>query len=218
MARIVRKHLGFTEWITEAAVAVYMVIIINGYVSLSQLNTGFLYILAVDLGACIGWGFIDGFTYAIGGSVDRGDQARIVKEIKSEKDPERAMAEVIEELDDTFVSRFDNEGKRAVASEILKNAGGASHIKQRFITKEEGQGFLSIMLVYLFAGIILSLPYILLPDKFYAWLLSNLLGVTWLFFYGFRVGSIIEEKRFLIGLLTASAGIAFLLLSYLVYS
>jgi len=218
MARLARKHLDFTDWITEAAEAVYMVIIINGYVALSQLNSGFVYIVAVNIGACIGWGFIDGFTYAVGGSIDRGKEVALIKKIQTEKDPERAVSEVVDELDDTFVSRFSPQGKQSIAKEILRNAKGVSYVKQRFITKEELQGFGSILLVYLTAGVALSLPYLVLHNKIDAWLISNLLGISWLFFYGFRVGQILEGKKIFLGLITAGAGIAFLLVSYFVYT
>jgi hypothetical protein len=50
-----RKHFDFTDWISESAVAVYVVMIINGYVALSRLNTGYIYIIAADIGACIAW-------------------------------------------------------------------------------------------------------------------------------------------------------------------
>ena len=53
---------------TEAAV--YMLVIINGYVQLSQLHTQFFYIV-VAVGAAVGWGLIDAFTYAIGQSISR---------------------------------------------------------------------------------------------------------------------------------------------------
>ena len=114
--RFARKHLDFTDAISEAAAAVYMVVIINGYVALSQLNTDFYYILAVDIGACLAWGFIDGFTYAIGGSINRGNQAKLVREIQSEKNPDKAINEVIENLDDTFVSRYSDDAKRTIAT------------------------------------------------------------------------------------------------------
>jgi VIT1/CCC1 family predicted Fe2+/Mn2+ transporter len=215
--RYARSHLDFIDLISEAAVAVYMVIIINGYVALSQLNTQFYYILAVDIGACIAWGFIDGFTNAIGGSVDRGNQARLVQDIQSDKNSDKAINEVIEALDDTFVSRYSKEAKKTIAEEILKNSPRSSATKQRFLTRDELEGFLSIFLIYVVAGTLLSFPYVILPNKIDAWILSNTLGIAWLFFYGYRVGAILGNKKIPIGLVTAGAGIVFLTVSYLVY-
>jgi hypothetical protein len=68
------RHLDWTDLVTETAVAVYMLVINNGYVALSQLNTQFYYIVVLDIGASFGWGFIDGFTYSIAQSIDRGRQ------------------------------------------------------------------------------------------------------------------------------------------------
>ena len=50
---LLMKYLSFVDRVGEVAFAVLMVIIINGYVALSDLNTGFGYIVVVNLGACL---------------------------------------------------------------------------------------------------------------------------------------------------------------------
>ena len=47
--RLARRHLSYTDRAGETAFAVIMVMIINGYVSLSKLNSGFLYIVVLTL-------------------------------------------------------------------------------------------------------------------------------------------------------------------------
>jgi hypothetical protein len=215
--RFARKHLDYTDIVTEAAAAVYMVIIINGYVSLSQLNTEFYYILAVDIGACVGWGFIDGFTYGVSGSIERGNQAKFVREIQSEKDSNKAVNEVVGQLDDTFLSQYGDDAKRIIALEILKNSSKVSTIKKGFMTRDDLSGLAAILSIYLVAGIVLSFPYVILHNKIDAWILSNALGIIWLFYYGYKVGGILGEKKILIGFVTMSAGIVFLTISYLIY-
>ena len=49
------KYLSYADRTGEIAFAVLMVIIVNGYVALSDLNGGFPYIVAVNLGACATW-------------------------------------------------------------------------------------------------------------------------------------------------------------------
>jgi len=68
---LLSKYLTYTDRTGEAAFAVLMVIIINGYVALSDLNTGFTYIVAVNFGACLSWGTIDGLIYAISSAIER---------------------------------------------------------------------------------------------------------------------------------------------------
>jgi len=216
--RFAKRHLDFTDLISEAAIAVYMVVIINGYVALSQLSTQFYYILAVDIGACVAWGFLDGFTYAIGGSIDRGQETTLIRDIQSEKSSDKAVDKIIEDLDDTFLSRFTPKAKRTIALEVLKNSTEASIPKQHFMTREDLGGLASIIGIYLTAGVALSIPYVIIPNKIDAWILSNVLGIAWLFYYGFTVGKIVGTKRVLIGLFTATAGIIFLVLSYLTYA
>ncbi len=133
-----------------------MLVIINGYVSLSQLHTQFYYIIAVDLGASIGWGLIDGFTYVMAESIDRGTRASLLRKIQSDKNLERSIDEIVEELDDTFLGDFSPEGKRNIAAEVLKNSSLASIGRQRFITREDLAGLISIIGIYLTAE--LSFP------------------------------------------------------------
>jgi len=215
--RFARKHLGFRDLITEAAVAVYMLVIINGYVALSQLSTQYYYIVAIDIGASLGWGLIDGFTNLMGESIDRGNQADLVKKIQSEKAPDRSVHTILEELEDTFIARFTSQGKRNIATNVLENSPGASSEKKGFATREDLAGLASILAIYLTAGLALSVPYVVLPDKLGAWLVSYVLGIAWLFYYGYTVGRLAGQKRVLVGLLTAGAGIAFLIISYAVY-
>jgi len=64
------RRLDFSDLVSEAVAAAWMLVIINGYVQLSQLRTLFFYI-GVDVGAAVGWGLIDALTYAIGQSISR---------------------------------------------------------------------------------------------------------------------------------------------------
>jgi len=210
--------MSLTDWVTEAAEAVYMVVIINGYVAISQLNTQFLYIVALDIGACLGWGFIDGFTYAIGNSIDRGKQADLIQEIDSKNSSSKAIDSIVEELDDTVLSGLSNEKKRTLAADLVENSAEIPPIQRGFFTKEDWLGLVSIMGTYLSAGFVLSFPYLVFPNKLDAWFVSNTVGIIWLFVYGYKVGNFAGGKRILIGLLTASAGIVFLFLSYIVYA
>jgi hypothetical protein len=213
-----RNHLDFTDWISESAVAVYMVMIVNGYVALSQLNAGYTYIIAVDIWACVAWGFIDGFTYAVGNAIDRGSQSSFLKRLKAEKDPERAVDQVVEELEGTFMAGLSAGGKMAVAREVVKNSEGASSGDRRgFPSRSDAQGFLSVMSIYLSIGLEMTLPYVILPNKLTAWLISDAIALAWLFSYGFRVGGIIQGSRILTGLITAGLGVAFLFASYTVF-
>jgi hypothetical protein len=216
--RFAGKHLDFTDLITEAAVAVYMLVIINGYVALSQLNTEYYYIVTVDIGACIGWGLIDGFTYALGNSIDRGNQNSLLKRLKTGKDRERSVDEVVKELDATFVSQFSESAKRDVASKVLDDLADSTAKKPGFMTKEDLAGLASILEIYVVAGIAMSVSYIIVPDKFDAWLVSNLIGVAWLFSYGYNIGKLMGRRRIPIALLTSVVGIVFLVISYLRYA
>ena len=217
--RTARRHLAYTDRTGETAFAVIMVMIINGYIALSKLNTGFLYIVSVNLGACASWGFIDGFIYAISESIERNSNRKKLLLLKSLKpDDKDQLAKVKGALQDTFLADFDDKGKEVIARDIVANAPNASLEDSRIINKEETLGWLSIMSIYLITGFALALPFLVLPNKTNAWIFSNLAGSAWLFWYGVQLGNSVGKHRLLLGTLLAMVGIAFLIISYLVWT
>jgi hypothetical protein len=216
---LARRYLAYTDRIGETAFAVIMVIIINGYVALSNLNTGFLYIVFVNLGACASWGFIDGFIYFISKSIERNNNRKKLLLLKSLKPEDRDhLAKVKNVLQGTFLASFDDKGKEAIAKDMLANAANASVEESRIVNKEELFGWLSIMLIYLITGFVLALPFLVLPNKVNAWLVSNVAGSAWLFWYGVQLGKSVGKHRLLLGIFLAAVGITFLILSYFVWS
>jgi len=220
---LARRYLSYTDRTGEIAFAVLMVIIINGYVAISNLNTGFLYIVVVNLGACAGWGFIDGFIYAISSSIERNNLRnkltllkRIVRE-QNNSNNKAVMEKVESNLDDTFFSSFNKEGKEAVAKDIVTYVSEASLEDNKVITKEDALGWLSIILIYLTVGFLLALPFFVFSNKVLAWLISNLSGVVWLFWYGFQLGKSVGKYRIALGFSMSAIGLSFLIISYIVW-
>jgi len=124
--RFAKKHLDLTDLFSEAVEAVYMVIIIGGYVALSQLNSQFLYIVQVNIGACIGWGVIDGLAHILSNAAERGTQVDLVKRIQSEQSTESSTLDVIEEFDGTYLSNLSDGTKKKIAGEISADLTGVS--------------------------------------------------------------------------------------------
>ena len=108
-----RHHvLSFSDRTGEIAFAVLTVIIINGYVALSDLNAGFIYIVTVNIGACIGWGIIDGLLYATSNSVERNNILNTILKLKSSIKKENIDKQIEKSLDSTYLSTFSKEEKR----------------------------------------------------------------------------------------------------------
>ncbi len=212
------KYLSYTDRTGEIAFAVLMVIIINGYVALSDLNTGFVYIVAVNLGACLSWGIIDGLIYAISSSIERNNMHNKLNNLKSCVGCGNSLEAVKNSLDDTFLSGFDQTGKEAIAKEIINHIPNASLGVNKVLTKNEVMGWLSIIGIYLTVGFLLALPFLLLQTKIIAWLISNVAGVTWLTWYGVQLGKSSGKNRWLLGALMAVVSILFLIGSYIVWA
>lgn len=212
------KYLSYADRTGEIAFAVIMVIIINGYVALSDLNTGFVYIVVVNLGACWSWGIIDGLIYAISSSIERNNVRNKLLALKTNVKDKDVLETVKVSLGDTFLAGFDDEGKAAIAKDIIAHVPNASLEENRVLTKQELMGWLSIMGIYLAVGFLLALPFLVLPNKVFAWLVSNGVGVAWLFWYGVQLGRTAGKNRWLLGLILAAVSVAFLVLSYFVWA
>jgi VIT1/CCC1 family predicted Fe2+/Mn2+ transporter len=215
---LLSKYLSYTDRTGEIAFAVLMVIIINGYVALSDLNSGFVYIVAVNLGACFGWGMIDGLVYAISSSIDRNNIRNKLIKLKECVTCRQSLDKVVENFDDTFLASFDNEGKKAVAKEIIQHVPEATLGENKLLTRAELMGWLSIIGIYLTVGLLMALPFLVLPDKLMAWLISNGLGVAWVAWYGVQLGKAAGKNRWLLGSILAVVGIMFLVVSYIVWT
>ena len=220
---LARKYLSYTDRTGEIAFAVLMVIIINGYVAISNLNTGFLYIVVVNLGACAAWGFIDGFIYAISSSIERNNLRnklallKIIVREQNNSNNKVVMEKIESNLDDTFFSSFNKEGKEAVAKDIVTYVSEASLEDNKVITREDALGWLSIILIYLTVGFLLALPFFVFSNKVLAWFISNLSGVVWLFLYGFQLGKSVCKYRIALGFSMSAIGLSFLIISYIVW-
>ncbi len=212
------RYLSYTDLTGEVAFAVLMVIIINGYVALSDLNTGFLYIVGVNLAACVGWGLIDGLIYAVSNSIARNRMRNKLLSLKSSADLEVSIGNAKKSLDDTFLADFDEQGKEAIAKEIVTHVPQASLSNGQLMTKKEVMGWLSIVGLYLLTGFLLALPFLVLQHKLLAWLASNLCGAAWLFWYGVQLGKFAGRNRWLLGFVMGLTGIMFLVISYVVWT
>jgi hypothetical protein len=175
------KYLSYVDRIGEVAFAVLMVIIINGYVALSDLNTGFLYIVAVNLGACLSWGTIDGLIYAISSSMERNTLRNKLLALKGCLNCENTKELVKNNLTDTFLAGFDETGKDAIAKEIITHVPNATIEENKLLTKQEVLGWVSIIGIYMIVGVLLALPFLVLEPKILAWIISNAVGVSWVF-------------------------------------
>jgi VIT1/CCC1 family predicted Fe2+/Mn2+ transporter len=215
---VAKRYLSFSDRTGEIAFAVLMVIIINGYVALSDLNSGFFYIVAVNLGACFGWGMIDGLIYAISSSIERNNIRNKLVKLKDCSVHKVSLDAAVKSFDGTFLEGFTVEGKKAVAKEIITNVQDASLGENKILTRDEWMGWLSILGIYLSVGVLMALPFLVLPDKFLAWLISNGLGVAWVTWYGVQLGKAVGKYRWLLGLVLGATALLFLVVSYFVWT
>jgi hypothetical protein len=215
---VAKRYLSYSDRTGEIAFAVLMVIIINGYVALSDLNSGFGYIVAVNLGACFGWGVIDGLIYAVSSSIERNNIRSKLLLLKECASCGGTLDKVTASFDDTFLAGFSEEGKKAIAKDLIVHVKDADVGKSKVLTRDEFLGGASILGIYLTVGVLMALPFLLLPDKLTAWFTSNILGVAWVTWYGVQLGKAVGKYRWLLGLILGALAVMFLVVSYMVWT
>ncbi len=213
-----KRYLSYSDRTGEIAFAVLMVIIINGYVALSDLNNGFGYIVAVNLGACFGWGLIDGLIYAVSSSIERNNIRKKLIILRDCAECKVSVDAAVKNFDGTFLEGFTLEGKRAVAKDLIVYVKDADIGTNKVLTRDEFLGGASILGIYLTVGFLMALPFLLLPDKLTAWFISNILGVAWVTWYGVQLGKAVGKYRWLLGLILGSLAVMFLVVSYIVWT
>ena len=82
-------------------------------------------------------------------------------------------------------------------------------------TKDDTLGWLSIIGIYVSVGVLLALPFLVFPDKLFAWLVSNVAGVAWLFWYGVQLGKLSSKNPLIIGLIMVFVTVIIYGVSYL---
>ena len=75
-------------------------------------------------------------------------------------------------------------------------------------------GWLSIIGIYVGVGVLLAFPFLVFQDKLFAWLVSNVAGVAWLFWYGVQLGKLSGKNPLLIGLIMVLVSIIIYGVSY----
>jgi len=139
----------------------------------------FFYIVAVNLGACFGWGLIDGLIYAVSSSIERNNIRNKLLRLRDCSVHKVSLDAAVKQFDGTFLEGFTVEGKKAIAKDVITYVQEADLGKSKVLTRDEFMGGLSILGIYLTVGFLMALPFLVLQDKFMAWLISNSLGVAW---------------------------------------
>jgi VIT1/CCC1 family predicted Fe2+/Mn2+ transporter len=126
------------------------------------------------------------------------------------------LDKVTASFDDTFLAGFSEEGKKAIAKDLIVHVKDADVGKSKVLTRDEFLGGASILGIYLTVGVLMALPFLLLPDKLTAWFTSNILGVAWVTWYGVQLGKAVGKYRWLLGLILGALAVMFLVVSYMV--
>ena len=107
-------------------------------------------------------GIIDGLINAILSSIERNGLRNKLMMLKSSVKGKNVLVSVKKNLEDTFVGRLDEEGKEAIAKDIVTHVPHVSLGEGKAITRKEVMGWLSILGIYLTIGFLLALPFLVL--------------------------------------------------------
>lgn len=137
------------------------------------------------MGCAVAWGLIDGAMHVVSSQFERGEQRRLLRELRSQPDDAAGRAVVARELEDLYPALADLPEREQIYQTIFR------HLAERqadppLVRREDLAGGAAIALVAIAAALPVALPLVLLPNSpLVALRLSNLIACGLLFWLGY---------------------------------
>ena len=150
------------------------------------------------IGCNVAWGVIQGWLYVIGSVFERGRRARLFDTVRRADDVEPALVTVRDELDPNLEPFTSEEGRAALASDLVRTVRG-TEIENTWPTRDELWGAVAIFLLVSATTIPAVVPFLLIDNVRLALRVSNGLLLALLFLTGFRWAAMTNINRWRFG-------------------
>jgi hypothetical protein len=142
-------------------------------------------LLAAVLGCNVAWGIIDGALLIVGRAFERSRPIRLARALREVGDGEDPLAPVSAELDDLLEPLTDPTTRAVLYARIAERVRDESPVPLR-IPRHDWLAAAGVFWLVFFASIPAVLPFLIVPDRWLALRISNLLLLTLLFFVSYR--------------------------------
>lgn len=163
------------------------------------------------------WGVFDGLMFIYTHVLERGRYNRMISLIKSQ-DKNVSFKQLNNELNQTVISLLDKRTRYNLTKRIWMSISSLPQhaLKKPRISKSDIIGAFFYILLVILPCIVILVPFLLINNLNLAIFASNIVGLTILFFLGYRLGSCIDRNKILSGLATMLLGLIIMLIGKII--
>jgi VIT1/CCC1 family predicted Fe2+/Mn2+ transporter len=177
----VGETLSLGDRLSELLYGVLMVTSISGLVLIGEPGgeNDLYYMLVVLFITIVMWGLLDGISYALLSSANRAERETLLESLQAESDSDKRNKAIVEDLDETLISRLDDESKSQIAA-IVGNGlpRNAEKMTKNKLTSYEKDIVLAAFLLDFIPLIILVFPYLFFDSVKTAALTSHIIALV----------------------------------------
>jgi VIT family len=177
----VGETLSLGDRLSELLYGVLMVTSISGLVLIGEPGgeNDLYYMLVVLFITIVMWGLLDGISYALLSSANRAERETLMESLQAESDSAKRNEAIVEELDETFIARLDDESRSQIVA-IIGNGlpRNAEKMTKNKLTSYEKDIILAAFLLDFIPLIILVFPYLFFDSVKTAALTSHIIALA----------------------------------------
>ncbi len=204
-----RRHLDPTARLNEAVFGLIMVLTFTlgaGLLAPEGDDRAFDIVLAA-VGCNVAWGVIDSVLYIMTCLFERGQAARVRREVEGAPSEAHALALIRERLPDALRAALDDAEQDALCQRVLERISRIPEPASR-ITRDDLLGAIASGWLVIMVCIPAALPFLIIPDDRAAMRVSNGLLIGMLFLTGLRWARCTGQKWWLVAPALSGVGLA----------
>lgn len=210
LRRFLERYVEPSDWWGEAIFGLIMALIFT--IGAKSLIAGgeddATDIIAAVAGCNVAWGAISGSMFVIRGLFDRGQTARLVRDVQSAASEEEALEIIRDELDPHLEAAATDKEELARFHRNILSHLRTIKVPKTSLERADVLGALVIFVIVSLMAVPAIIPFMLINDLRWALRASNLLLVSLLFFVGFRWAGETNANPWVAGFSVTLVGVA----------
>jgi len=188
MFKFIGETLSMGDRLSELFYGVLMVSSISGLVVIAgpPEESDFYYMLVVLFITIILWGFLDGISYALLSAANRAEREGLFETLQKENDPEKRKEVITDDLDETLISRLDDDSRSRIMEIVDKGLPRQTErMTKNRLSSYEKRIILAAFLLDFTALVILVIPYLFFNTLALAALISHIIALIMFVIIGY---------------------------------
>lgn len=212
MRGFIQRHLDPADRLGEALFSLIMALGFTGAVRLGHAEADSRALLISIFGCNLAWAILDGVIYVLTVYFERGRMARLAREVLAAPTDEAALQRIRMRLTGGLATVTSPEQHEQIVQWTLQGLR-REKLEPPTLQWSDVSGGIAIALLIILVTIPVIMPYLFVADPNVAVRLSNLIGLTELFFLGVWWGQMVDRHPFRIATCLTAIGLVLVLIA-----